>query len=123
MPPSTGSGGNVTGGLGRGYVWYSFNKPLQVSQGATYENFLYDTEHARIWRAAPEGGTLYFDAFGMHVEWLNHGTWYDYISANGGFVAMRVSGATVATRYFHTDNLGSISVITNEIGAVVERGG
>jgi hypothetical protein len=45
------------------------------------------------------------------------------ISANGGFVAMRVSGATVATRYFHTDNLGSISVITNEIGAVVERGG
>jgi hypothetical protein len=23
--------GNVTGGLGRGYSWFSFNKPLQVS--------------------------------------------------------------------------------------------
>jgi RHS repeat-associated protein len=67
--------------------------------------------------------TLYFDAFGMHVEWLNNGTWYDYISANGGFVAMRVSGATTATRYFHADNLGSISVITNETGTVVERDG
>jgi hypothetical protein len=38
-------------------------------------------------------------------------------------VAMRVSGTTTVTRYFHTDNLGSISVITNETGAVVERDG
>jgi hypothetical protein len=50
-------------------------------------------------------------------------TWYDYITGGGAMVAMRVSGATVATRYFHTDNLGSISVITNETGAVVERDG
>jgi hypothetical protein len=50
-------------------------------------------------------------------------TWYDYITAGGAMVAMRVSGATVATRYFHTDNLGSISVITNETGAAVERDG
>lgn len=28
---------------------------------------------------------------------------------------------TVSLRYFHTDHLGSISVITNEGGAVVER--
>jgi hypothetical protein len=32
----------------------------------------------------------------------------------------RVAGSTVTTRYFHTDNLGSIS-ITNETGAVVEH--
>jgi RHS repeat-associated protein len=37
---------------------------------------------------------------------------------------MRVeSSLTVATRYFHTDNLGSISVMTNDTGAVVERDG
>jgi hypothetical protein len=48
----------------------------------------------------------------MHVEWLNNGTWHDYIGANGSFVAMKVSGATAATRYSHTDNLGLISVIT-----------
>jgi hypothetical protein len=45
------------------------------------------------------------------------------VAAGGATVAMRVSGATVATRYFHTDNLGSISVNTNETGAVVERDG
>ena len=114
--------GNVTGGNNRVYTYFSFNKPLQISQATTYQNFLYDTDHARIWRAAPEGGTLYFDAFGVHAEWLNNGTWYDYISANGGFVAMKVSGAASATRYFHTDNLGSISVITDETGAVVPNG-
>jgi hypothetical protein len=32
------------------------------------------------------------------------------------------SGSTVTTRYFHTD-LGSIAVITDETGAVVEREG
>ncbi len=31
------------------------------------------------------------------------------------------SDGSVTTRYFHTDNLGSIAVITNESGAVVER--
>jgi RHS repeat-associated protein len=37
---------------------------------------------------------------------------------------MRVlSGGTVTTRYFHTDNLGSIAVITDETGTVVKRDG
>jgi hypothetical protein len=31
------------------------------------------------------------------------------------------SDETAATRYFHTNHLGSIAVITNEVGAVAER--
>jgi uncharacterized protein RhaS with RHS repeats len=116
--------GNLSTGLGRGYAWYSFNKPNQITQGSTFQNFLYDTEYARFWKTAPEGGTLYFDAFGVHSELLtSNNAWYDYITAGGAMVAMRVSGSTVATRYFHTDNLGSISVITNETGVVVGRDG
>jgi RHS repeat-associated protein len=39
-------------------------------------------------------------------------------------LGMRVlSGSTVTTRYFHADNLGSIAVITDETGNVVERDG
>ena len=39
-------------------------------------------------------------------------------------LGMRVIyGSTVTTRYFHTDNLGSISVITDTSGNVVERDG
>jgi hypothetical protein len=33
------------------------------------------------------------------------------------------SDPTLTTRYFHTDNIGSISVITDETSAVVERDG
>jgi hypothetical protein len=32
-----------------------------------------------------------------------------------------LSGTSVTTRYFQTDNLGSIAVITDETGKVVER--
>ena len=43
--------------------------------------------------------------------------------ASGGVVGMHVenSDETVATRYFHKDHLGSIAVITDESGAVLER--
>jgi hypothetical protein len=51
-------------------------------------------------------------------------TWYDYITAGGAMVAMRSqSGSTVAKRYMHVDNLGSICVLTDETGTVVERDG
>jgi RHS repeat-associated protein len=72
---------------------------------------------------APEGTTLYFDAFGVHEEMFGT-SWYDYVSAGGAMLGMRVlSGSTVTTRYFHADNLGSIAVITDETGNVVERDG
>src|SRR5882757_10195095 len=34
---------------------------------------------------------------------------------------INVAAQTVSTRYFHTDHLGSVSVITDENGLVVER--
>ena len=54
---------------------------------------------------------------------LRGSQWTDYLSVGGAKVGMRVlhSDETVSTRYFHTDHLGSIAVITNETGAVVER--
>jgi RHS repeat-associated protein len=41
----------------------------------------------------------------------------------GTLIGMRTlqSGSGITTRYFHTDNLGSIAVITDETGAVAER--
>jgi hypothetical protein len=61
----------------------------------------------------------------VHAELLisSTQTWYDCVTTGGATVAMRVSVATVATRYFHTGNLGSIVVITNGTGAVDERDG
>jgi hypothetical protein len=50
--------------------------------------------------------------------------WTDYLSVGNAKVGMRViqtAAETLTTRYFHTDNLGSISVITDETGVVQER--
>jgi RHS repeat-associated protein len=50
--------------------------------------------------------------------------WTDYLSVGNAKVGMRVLQAaseTLNLRYFHTDHLGSISVITNESGVVQER--
>jgi RHS repeat-associated protein len=52
--------------------------------------------------------------------------WTNYLIAGGRLVGVHIQKAdeTTATRYFHTDHLGSISVITKEAGEgniVVER--
>jgi RHS repeat-associated protein len=49
--------------------------------------------------------------------------WTNYLIAGGRLIGVHVQKAdeTTATRYFHTDHLGSISVITDEAGVVVER--
>ena len=41
----------------------------------------------------------------------------------GRLIGVHVQKAdeTTVTRYFHTDHLGSIAVITDEVGVVVER--
>jgi len=76
----------------------------------------------------PEGTTLYIGGFGVLAEVTNPGTasqkWTDYMSVGNAKVGMRslqVASETLTTRYFHTDHLGSISVITDENSLVVER--
>ena len=119
--------GNQTAGLGRSISYTSYNKPSSITQGSATLFFSHDIDHQRFKQQAPEGTTLYFDAFGVHAERFSSGTsqWYDYVSAGGAMLGVRVlhSDLSVTTRYFHTDNLGSIAVITDETGAVVERDG
>ena len=49
-------------------------------------------------------------------------TWNEYLTVGNVMVGVRfVTGGTATTRYFHTDHLGSISVITDQSGNVLER--
>src|SRR5262249_34897504 len=84
--------GNQVGGLGRNISYFSFDKPREITQASGTMAFQYDADHARYWKAAPEGGTLYLDAFGVHSEVLVSSTvtWYDYLSADGAIVAVWV---------------------------------
>ena len=120
--------GNQTSGLGRTISFTSYNKPASITLGARTISFLDDTEHQRFKQVTPEGATLYIAAFGVLAELQSPGAsgqkWTDYLSVGNAKVGMRVlqtASATVTTRYFHVDNLGSISVITNENGVVQER--
>jgi len=120
--------GNQTSGLGRSIVFTSYNKPASITQGMRTISFLDDSEHQRYAQVEPEGTPLYLAAFGVMSEVQNVGTvsqkWTDYLSVGNAKVGMRVlqgASETLSTRYFHTDHLGSVAVITNEAGAVVER--
>jgi RHS repeat-associated protein len=120
--------GNQTAGLGRSIVYSSYNKPASITQGTRTISFLDDTEHQRFKQVTPEGSTLYISAFGVLAELANPGAsgerWTEYLSVGNAKVGMRslqTASETLTTRYFHTDHLGSIAVITNENGVVVER--
>jgi hypothetical protein len=67
--------------------------------------------------------TLVESSSPVHYEEATTSQWYDFIGAGGSMVGVRVLGpsASVKTRYFQSDSLGSIAVITDESGAVVER--
>lgn len=118
--------GNQTAGLGRTIAWSSYNKPTSITQGTRTISFQDDTNHQRFKQVTPEGTTLYVSAFGVLAEAVISGTpqWNEYLNVGNVAVGVRfhtISTETVQTRYFHTDHLGSVSVITNESGAVVQR--
>ena len=110
-------------GLGRNITWTSYNMPASITQGTTTISFQHDVDHQRIKQVAPSGTTLYINAFGVGAELFGAGTgaarWTDYLMVGSARVGMRVTNLaaqTVSTRYFHTDHLGSIAVITDENG-------
>jgi RHS repeat-associated protein len=117
--------GNQTQGLGRSITYTSYNKPSSITQGTGTLNFSHDVDHQRYKQVSPEGITYYFDAFGVHAELFVSSItkWYNFIGVGGSMLGVCVLGSdnSIVTRYFHTDNLGSIAVITDEGGAVVER--
>jgi hypothetical protein len=89
-------------------------------------HFSHDTEHQRFKQVAPDGVTTYFDAFGVRAERFAAGTerWNDYLMVGGKLIALRVyfpDTEVVNLRYFHKDHLGSIAVMTDETGTVIER--
>ena len=110
--------------------WTAFNMVAQLSQGTTSVSLTYDSEHARILQheqyASNVEDTTYVNdaasgAMEEHVVLSGTTTWRDYVLADGRIVMEKFSGATVATNYMVSDHLGSIAVLTDQTGAVVER--
>jgi RHS repeat-associated protein len=116
--------GNELTGNGRATTWTSYNKPASITQGSHTISFLDDPEHQRFQQVTAQGTTLYFDGFGAHAELVmgSSWTWNDFLTVGNVMVGVRfLNSGTATTRYFHTDHLGSISVITDQSGNVLER--
>jgi hypothetical protein len=120
--------GNMISGNGLTVAYTSYNKTATITRGTTEIAFAHDTEHQRYSQLGPSGETLYLSGGGVFAErfaGLGGGgvQWTNYLIAGGRLVGVHIQKAdeTTATRYFHTDHLGSISVITKENGDVVER--
>ncbi|MDF0584162.1 RHS repeat domain-containing protein [Bradyrhizobium yuanmingense] len=123
--------GNQTAGAGLTVNYTSFNRPADITRGTTTLSLAYDPEHERFRQTGPGGATLYLKddaASNVMVERFSGVSgqlirWSDYLFAGGMMVGVRIElgDGTSSTRYFHSDHLGSIAAITDEIGAVSER--
>ena len=116
--------GNQLTGNGRTTTWTSYNKPASITQGSSTISFLDDPEHQRFRQVTAQGTTLYIDGFGAHAEVVRGSSSQsnEYLTVGNVMVGVRfITGSTTTTHYFHTDHLGSISVITDQSGAVVQQ--
>jgi RHS repeat-associated protein len=129
--------GNMLTGLGRTVAYTSYNMPATVSgvrfaggQSFNY-TYTYNTDHDRTKLVHSTLGTFVY----LHPEGKGQLLYEkevkpggltehkNYIKAGDVLVAVLIvrSNATTETRYFHHDHLGSLTLITNSTGGVLER--
>jgi RHS repeat-associated protein len=121
------SNGNLTAGAGRTYTWTSFNMAETVTQGATSVSYLYDAQHQRVKQTDGSTTVKYFNdpISGVSAEHDSTagGTWHDYLFVDGERVGLRIappSPATASWQMYVSDYQGSIAVVTDALGAVVQ---
>jgi RHS repeat-associated protein len=116
--------GNHLTGDGYTATWTSFNMPLSATRGSTTVSYVYDADHNRIAQTTPQGVTTYFfdPISGVRSEEFEASggvnTWTDYIFAGSEPIGIHVTPATgnAYNRFFIRDQLGSIAVLTGDIG-------
>ncbi|HET9644567.1 MAG TPA: RHS repeat-associated core domain-containing protein, partial [Burkholderiaceae bacterium] len=125
--------GNLTAGAGRSVSWTSFDKAQSIAKGSAKLDYLYDADHERAKESYYLNGALQRSTVYLNPG-AGAGLYYEeergvaglkqkhYITAGNLPLGMIVyNGSSWSTQYWHRDHLGSISVVTNESGAVVER--
>jgi RHS repeat-associated protein len=123
--------GNMTSGAGRTIDWTWFNMPSVIRMGGVSSAFDYDADHNRIRQRASNGTTTtYINSLMEKVDDGTYWTYKHYISAPVGRIAVYTtktkqsdgsSAAAPDLKYLHHDHIGSVDVITNESGSVLER--
>jgi RHS repeat-associated protein len=121
--------GDMTAGDGRTITWSSFGMPVAITKGLRQVDLTYGPDRARFKRVdTNETGqtTTYYVAGGAYeVVVAASGQQTRKATIAGVAVVIDVvSGATLVsseTRYLLKDHLGSVDVVTDASGAVLER--
>ncbi len=122
--------GNMVSGGGRTLTWTSFQKPRTMAKGTTRSTFEYGPERKRVQQVKVKGSVTetvtYVGGLYERVEKTGVATEHvHYIFAGGARIAVETASeaanSSAELRYLHQDHLGSVDVVTNESGAVVER--
>ena len=116
--------GSMTSGNGRTLVYNSFNKPTQMANATADIRFSYGADRARVIRQNIVTGELrhYIGSLFERKTLQGLTNYTHYIKAGGSTVAIvnsKSDGAN-STHYLHKDHLGSIAIITDENGLVIE---
>jgi RHS repeat-associated protein len=114
--------GNMLTGNGKTVTYTSFNKAKTIQKGSTTSTLTYDASFNRLVKSNASGSTVYI---GKLYERNTSGTTVTqkhYVYAGNNIIGVYSKvNTTTSMRYFHTDNLSSVDIITNETGGVVQR--
>jgi RHS repeat-associated protein len=114
--------GNMESGAGRAMVYDYENRPVTMTVGNLETTMVYDGDGGRVKKSVRNlttqavTTTLYIGQLYECATACNK-----YIFAGSRRIAMKPVGAGTTLNYYHTDHLGSSSVVTSETGSVVER--
>jgi RHS repeat-associated protein len=119
--------GNMLSGDGRSIAWTAFDMPRQIVRGTTTVTFDYGPDRQRIRRydqlASGLTTTTYIGGKAMEEIVSASSTERRYYIGDFAVVSRTTttSGTTVKTSYLHRDHLGSLDLVTDQSGVLVER--
>ncbi|HEX7046763.1 MAG TPA: SpvB/TcaC N-terminal domain-containing protein, partial [Gammaproteobacteria bacterium] len=124
--------GNVEDANGRIITWSSFNKPVRIEKGSAWSSFAYGPGRKRYQHIKHYGNgdaeTTHYAGLVERIEktrGISTSVEYrQHIIAGGNVVAIVTDYTTSGvenTRYLHRDHLGSVTLITDNAGKIVEQ--
>ncbi|UTW45819.1 VCBS repeat-containing protein [bacterium SCSIO 12696] len=119
--------GNNLSGDGRTIVYSTFDKPLTISKGSHTTGFQYGPDRARYKRTDTNSSGTKTTLYVGNTEWITQINGDKEIKRHlgGTLITLKLNSTeqlqSVDTHYQYHDHLGSLDVITDETGAIVQE--